>query len=173
MSDELDLDAIEARANAAPPGPWTQHGERAYWPQGIYGPTANITGITWDGGQTPESAWATSDFIAAAREDVPALVAELRAARAVITDLEAKRDAALAVYDEQVSMLNLNGQDWLVGPDEPRMVTCPDDDGIGSGVVGFALGRSDALFIARAPGALRKIHRALSGATEPAAGAET
>jgi hypothetical protein len=63
MSNEtLDLDAIEARANAAMAGPWH-----------------------WDAHRVPTIA----EFIAAAREDVPALVAEVRSLRAA-------RDRAVA-----------------------------------------------------------------------------
>lgn len=50
MAEPLDLDAIEARAEAASPGPWGRMG-------------------------------ATAEFNVRALADVPALVAELRAAR--------------------------------------------------------------------------------------------
>jgi hypothetical protein len=56
-----ELDVIGARANAATPGPWT-------WPD-------------WDDCSEQE-ADANNEFIAHAREDVPALVAEVRRLRA-------------------------------------------------------------------------------------------
>jgi hypothetical protein len=68
----LDLDAIEARANAATPGPWVQS-QRDMWM------------VYRDGGGTPEidvgggyDIKEDATFIAAARSDVPALVAEVR-----------------------------------------------------------------------------------------------
>jgi len=72
----LDLDAIEARVNAATPGPW--------WVEqvGDFGDkSAVIECVRWRGylntlhlgEDTP-----TAEFIAHAREDVPALVAEVR-----------------------------------------------------------------------------------------------
>lgn len=69
MSDKLDLNAILARADAAPEGPWaSDHGELG----------SDVYRLR-DGGPlivdlSPELA----EFIAAARTDVPALVAEMR-----------------------------------------------------------------------------------------------
>lgn len=75
MTDE-ELDAIEARANAATPGPWTW--ETDYEEEG---------GYFLDGSDGEDVGWARSEpdivFITAARVDVPALVAEVRRLRAV------------------------------------------------------------------------------------------
>lgn len=78
MSERLDLDAIEARAAAAISGPWTvgspSHGRHA-----IVRPA--------DGLPTIQDVWVcdadaerqgTMQFIAHARDDVPALIAEVR-----------------------------------------------------------------------------------------------
>ncbi|HSN19768.1 MAG TPA: hypothetical protein VLS49_03775 [Usitatibacter sp.] len=88
----LNLDAIEARANAATPGPWRierdeldesfsdEEQEQAF-PRSI-GPIA-----TWDHvllgvkGEEVRQIEADAAFVAAAREDVPALVAEVRRLR--------------------------------------------------------------------------------------------
>lgn len=80
MTDELNLDAIEARANAATPGPWepyfTVHGHphvvRAG--QSIWGVIVSIS--------PDDYGRADCEFLAAARSDVPALVAEVRRLRA-------------------------------------------------------------------------------------------
>lgn len=73
-NEHLDMDAIEARANAAPPDPWTvhySHDRRTYevWLDAM----CIATGCT-----APEA-----EFIASARTDVPALCARIR-------ELEAK-----------------------------------------------------------------------------------
>ena len=104
----LDLDAIEARVNAATPGPW--------WVEqvGDFGDkSAVIECVRWRGylntlhlgEDTP-----TAEFIAHAREDVPALVAEVRrlteaendAIRAH-DDLEVKLAASMADADRLVT----------------------------------------------------------------------
>jgi hypothetical protein len=74
----LDLDAIEARAEAAAPGPWRE--------------PKNGLGLGWTIFPKNSKGWSIAtcdsgtdaDFIAHARTDIPALVAELRAAREVV-----------------------------------------------------------------------------------------
>ena len=80
-----DLDAIEARAKAATPGPWESHTNRnddngRAW--GWVAPLRRtlVTIVTWNRGQN-SNAEADARFIAHAREDVPALVAEVRRLR--------------------------------------------------------------------------------------------
>ena len=73
---ELDLDAIEARVNAATDGPW-----EAY-PDGLVWTKVPRIGDPVSGSVLPEDA----EFIAAARTDVPALVAEVRRLRAVLAN---------------------------------------------------------------------------------------
>jgi hypothetical protein len=70
MTDE-ELTGIEARANAATPGPWeAQHSYDDCWWLG--GPEANGPDMLPQG---------DAEFIAHARADVPALVAEVRRLR--------------------------------------------------------------------------------------------
>jgi hypothetical protein len=69
----IDLDAIEARANAASPGPWTRTDS--------YDPEINVDVCNADGNLVgPDD----EEFIASARTDVPALVAEVRALRKLL-----------------------------------------------------------------------------------------
>lgn len=87
---ELDLDAIEARANAATPGPWNA------WDRGVgfhiaLGDERDDWGRPEDllpeGLRTDIGRRADAEFIAAARTDVPALVAEVRRLRAELDEL--------------------------------------------------------------------------------------
>ncbi len=90
MTDE-ELDAIEARANVATPGPWAwdQHGDLRsttatdpdWWDSETTAPF--VTVIVTDTGAYPPRG-ATAEFIAAARTDVPTLVAEVRRLRALL-----------------------------------------------------------------------------------------
>ena len=70
----LDLDAIEARAEAATPGPWINNRN------GVVIVESHPLAPT----VSENSSWDDADLIAHARTDVPALVAELRAAREVV-----------------------------------------------------------------------------------------
>lgn len=87
MNDE-EIATIERRANDATEGPWRA---AAYRPTpdspGSYNTViasdANICGLH-DGGQTRESIDANAHFIAHAREDIPALVAEVRHLRTLL-----------------------------------------------------------------------------------------
>ena len=79
MSD-LDLDAIEARANAATGGEWTWEDDPAtvYAGRGDYMHGLNLFGrleLDWNGP-------ANMEFVCHARADVPALIAEVRRLRA-------------------------------------------------------------------------------------------
>lgn len=67
MTRRPDLDFIEARANAATQGPWEQNGYVVHASHGI-------GDVIADAGLTP----ADARFIAHARQDVPALISELR-----------------------------------------------------------------------------------------------
>lgn len=87
----LDLDAIEARANAATRGPWReclaeQGGCQCctIWSTPDDIPVADTrTAIAYEGKVAPESAMRNdARFIAASRSDVPALCAEVRRLRA-------------------------------------------------------------------------------------------
>jgi hypothetical protein len=95
---DAELDAVEARANAATKGPWRVDEMDMY----IFGgdghmvasncPTEDrwqVRGAGAEGsGQRPAGSQdANAEFIAKAREDVPALVAELRIAMAKLQAL--------------------------------------------------------------------------------------
>ncbi len=93
MTDK-ELKAIEARANAATVGPWNTGEEesnpgrcRGIWP----GDEEHLEIVTTDSGvygpKMPDAI-----FIAAARSDVPALVAEVRRLRAEVERLELDED---------------------------------------------------------------------------------
>lgn len=78
---QLDLDAIEARANAATPGPWIvapelvgPDGQGVYHAESL-GPICEVGDPYPRGDNHPQENMA---FIAAAREDVPDLVAAIR-----------------------------------------------------------------------------------------------
>lgn len=82
MTDD-ELDAIEQRANAATPGPWLvleQSSDEVWFGDGYYdvGPTKEgfEIGTALVGGEREDA-----KFIAAARTDVPALVAKVRRLR--------------------------------------------------------------------------------------------
>jgi hypothetical protein len=80
---EDDLQAIELRANAATPGPWAiVYDGSSDWsigpqpdPQGLS--VAGVWKSGWNDGNPPDA-----EFIASARTDVPALIAEVRRLRA-------------------------------------------------------------------------------------------
>jgi hypothetical protein len=81
-----DLDAIEERANAATPGPW--HVDDEDYAEAIYAAddvTTVIAGGRWGGEARVFETTEDARFIAHARTDVPALVAEVRRLR---TELE-------------------------------------------------------------------------------------
>ncbi len=92
MTDRVDLEAIRTRADAATPGPWRT------WNDGHVGaPAAHIGGIFMPTNCADHAQWMPdATFAAHAREDVPALVAELAV-------LRAQRDAALAACDAAVA----------------------------------------------------------------------
>ncbi len=87
----LDLDAIEARASAADPGPWRAGSvdrEGKVWahdPNALGGPSVGERCVFVANTHFPHTA--NREFIAYAREDVPALLAALRASRAEVADL--------------------------------------------------------------------------------------
>lgn len=107
MTDRLD--EIQARVEAATPGPWevTQEG----W--SVISAACNICGTyhnhsMHDGGRTWD-AQPDADFIAHSREDVPFLLAEVSKLRAIIE--EAATRAASGIEDCKVRMTahNPNG----------------------------------------------------------------
>jgi hypothetical protein len=75
------LTEIESRANAATAGPWESENTDYY--ELIFSPHAKIGSTDWDeeNDVDGEQCAANGDFIAHARADVPALIAEVRRLR--------------------------------------------------------------------------------------------
>jgi hypothetical protein len=89
----LDLDAIEARANAATPGPWVigdGHFDNLNpdddWP--VRGADGIPLCTSPDDGVRGGHLKADAEFIANARGDVPVLVAEVRRLRMALTEAQ-------------------------------------------------------------------------------------
>lgn len=86
----LDLDAIEARANAATPGPWTPH----FWVEDGMGEFAVVQTPVHDYAINVSSSGPGREsvalFIAQARTDVPALVAEVRRLQHVLAEVQTR-----------------------------------------------------------------------------------
>jgi hypothetical protein len=87
MTQPLDLDTIEARTNAATPGPWCTDAWEIY--QGTeYQPGLSAwIGETCRGTSTPEQDRADAAFIAAARTDIPALLDQVRRLTAALEQI--------------------------------------------------------------------------------------
>lgn len=101
MSDELDLDAIEARARAATPGPW-HHGRRAT--SSVLTPAHRVSApnaliLAYVDAERPNSE-SDFEFFTAAREDVPALCAEVRRLREELAECHASGELLLAEVEE-------------------------------------------------------------------------
>lgn len=84
---ELDLDEIEARVAAATPGPWwafsdgPESGDHWYVASG----SEAVAHIHSDDGRNEDARQPDAEFIAQARDDVPALVAEVRRLRGLVS----------------------------------------------------------------------------------------
>lgn len=120
MSAPLDLEAIKSRVSKAPPGPWTRQDEIIYsrTPLGVLAvrreridaPVARFVATVGYNRQD------TAEFIAEARTDVPALVAEVErlqtdlqktiAAWAVAADENEIRGAALEVAERDLALIS-------------------------------------------------------------------
>jgi len=89
---DLDLDAIQARADAATDGPWTLHRTSTLY---INGHTGYYLRRDDQPGQIFPLTCLPGDaeFIAHARQDVPDLVAEIRRLRAELADVRKVRPA--------------------------------------------------------------------------------
>jgi len=109
---EKELAEVEARANAATPGPWRSYRDgnqfietgyppaaklvaasRVLGPVRPWNPSALITfGFKPEEYETVRFLDADADFVAASRTDVPHLVDDLRAARAALRDIAERTD---------------------------------------------------------------------------------
>lgn len=101
---EQQLDDIEARATAATPGPWEEHAEYGqHFYAYLRGPYLRGVGTLNFG--DGEDAAADREFVLHARQDVPALLAEIRrlkGQRKYLIGQLAKRDAESGRGDEAV-----------------------------------------------------------------------
>lgn len=95
----LDIDTIEARANAASEGPWESKLGPYVIPH-VRCPTHDVA-FTFYGEDDGENRNADADaaFIAATRTDVPDLVAHVRALRAAVRRVDASQRAFDAAVD--------------------------------------------------------------------------
>lgn len=89
MTATLDLDAIEARCNAATPGPWEiSYGceEESRYRWRAVGPPHEVVenDAGYDDGSAESASEDDAKFIAHARTDVPLLIAEVRRLRAAL-----------------------------------------------------------------------------------------
>ena len=82
--DDEQLAEIERRAATATAGPW-RAGDAPYQCS-IYSEHANIC-ILMDGGTQGDEFWRNREFITHAREDVPALIAEVKRLRSIVASL--------------------------------------------------------------------------------------
>jgi hypothetical protein len=98
MSAPLALAAIKARVEAASVGPWTAHPDGLVWAPRLGDPVSAST--------EP----ADAEFIAAARQDVPALIAEVERLRAQLAAPAGPAD------DDRV---------WLIGTPGAHMHRLP------------------------------------------------
>ncbi|QSL99845.1 hypothetical protein SEA_ODAY_102 [Gordonia phage ODay] len=95
---ELDLDAIEARANAAYVGPWTADPDS----YGDIWARAGHEGATVVVSADPALNTADAEFIAHARTDVPALVSRVRELEAAVRRVHEVLDVREAIVADAV-----------------------------------------------------------------------
>lgn len=115
MPADLDLDAIEARCDAATPGPWRDDETDNNGQRLIFGDNADDW-IALLPHQCVESIRVERDrdaaFIAHAREDLPALVAEVRRVR----PRHARLEAAIVLYRRAMDAVRDDDEEaaWLL-----------------------------------------------------------
>lgn len=122
---DLDLDSIEARANAATDGPWVVKHEPAWEADNVQHPDVITVGaqmweaddepmtvclVSTDHEDDPVDVLGDAEFIAHARTDVPALVAALREARAEVERLRTVVPASVLDDIESMSPNRDNGE---------------------------------------------------------------
>lgn len=106
---DLDLDDIQARADAATEGPWTAHtaGERGGDHWYICDEGESIAHVSANDGVNEDQREPDAEFIAHAREDVPALIARVRELETKNTTLGVER-ARLHDALDRVASYGLN-----------------------------------------------------------------
>ncbi|MFE0974354.1 hypothetical protein [Streptomyces rochei] len=113
LSPEREAE-IAARAEAATPGPWFVHPD---WPGRVFSESefnAHVARVT---GSNPEH---NEQFIAHARTDVPALLAELAAVRAERDAWRDQRNAVFATNERLLVQIDELGQARLHAENEAR-----------------------------------------------------
>lgn len=113
---DIDLDAIEARANAATPGPpwgWAVSDDRR-WVDVTARGHDRVIATTYDDD--------LAAFIAHARTDVPALVAEIRRLRTLRVEIEQGMGGPASIKVWRDNALRFNGVDYsaLMERDDAR-----------------------------------------------------
>ena len=98
----LDLDAIEARAEAADPAPWYLSDLDTAWEdhKPVIARLDSSVITRHEPSHPPTRSSPNVQFVLHARTDIPALVAELRAAREVVEAAQAFEIVSLADYLE-------------------------------------------------------------------------
>lgn len=106
----LDIGAIKARADAATPGPWIRFYEGSHdWVIGrVEDPQTSAVAQVYE--YAANNYEADTAFIAAARTDVPALVAEVERLHKALTDLKRDHDASGCYFHE----CNLSNKGYVV-----------------------------------------------------------
>jgi hypothetical protein len=99
----LPLDQIEARAEAATPGPW--EAVRGFQGEEFVGIRVDDRPNIFTTIAEDTLTRADADFIAAARADVPVLVARVRALEAEVDRLRDERDLAVEGWEAEVQQL--------------------------------------------------------------------
>lgn len=136
---DAQLDEIDARHNAATPGPWGSHRDL----DGVYTiqarPRVTCAGMETDGdiatlaaGRTDAESYANARFIGHAREDVPALLAEVRRLRDKAREygeLAARRESELIFLRGRMEQIRHLHKDSPMGP----CPVCIDADAAAAG----------------------------------------
>jgi hypothetical protein len=125
MSDD-ELAAIEARANAATPGPWREVAESGdWWIEHTNDDTREWEYVCSAGLIDPQAGpWKRQediDFVVAARTDIPALVAEVRRLREIeraVLDLERLIADTLGILIDQVDYDDQGRELWRCHVDD-------------------------------------------------------
>lgn len=115
-----DLDAIRARCEAATPGPWRVDGStydedcnEHLAPYGLEGPNERLI---WSsgGGEYAHPDMATAQFIAAARTDIPALLAYIDELERRLKEIGAQVDELREQYDSvlEANVQAMDGRLW-------------------------------------------------------------
>lgn len=101
------LDGIRRRADAATPGPWERHepGDLDNWPFYAYLRGEHVRGVGWLEFGGAELADADRTFVIQAREDVPALLAEVERLRAEYERLRAEYAETEIAAEAEVTRL--------------------------------------------------------------------